>query len=1149
MKSALFADINKRKQKPEEASTAAAAISIPADPDSPDLTELQRQADELDLSLQTPISEETQQHLKQTIIPFFKSWIIAIQNKLRNDEIEEPEKFLILQKKLYKKFFFSTESETALKKDPGFNPRDRMAIFTCAEQVISLISNVLLKKANLISVSDNSIKTNLLKAIEKDITQIGEINADLDSTIKKMVNRRIFSAQTEATQETLYDVLMQEVQEEEISKLAGQQEQGDFETADAEKYSREDLIRLQKKISKLNAEDASMFLAQALQLQNIPLAYKLFPIVLGQDTLTEEAYLNLIASGIAAIARFPAEDERVKFFKSKFNEIVNGLELDALMSAKERIKSAIVTDFASINAQEEKILRAKNTLLDGFLRSIDSRINETPTIEASSSKLVKKIKASTLDFGVQKEECIKIFALNKELEKSHRICLKRDYSAAELYKYFYLNSIGRLISYNDLQVEANKFMQSCRKSINAQTFQVEEATDIRREPRDAEHIKAEIIETFKLLGLKEDELSIDNLFEETRKQVASVDNSIHLNRRDILIGGGSTGAKDSTEYSLPTGERRATGTTPASRTVVESPVVYNRSNALSNPLAKQAKSKNPFDKLDTTLIDITKINGIDRDGNSFLHILCENNEADAASIIKSINYLCDWMGKRTYTHQTTGTDGLTTESNGNAAIIEFLNQRNAHGETALHLLCKNKHYRNTDLMLLISELYLQGADLNIPDKDNIIPLQMLCGRGESLEAVKYLCGEAIRDELDNIISQVEEKDRAEINYQDTSAGKSGFTPIYTAALGNLSRGINSLSRVYEYLKDKGAKLDLAQTCNPDIPGTVAEYIQEKMKSYGVSSAASLSETIHNKIKEIQLYIDTGNLTDLENAILLNKDLLKLTDIEGDGFLDYAARKGNQEIINLLLENHPMILEFRAELENTKSSLSAGILAGGLGLVATCTYFAASMPQNAGEAVAASIVSLGTSAASGAVIWGIGRLCYEGYHQFSSYGDANISQKFTVAMQNLKNIESADTNDVPLECLTLLEEAIIAETKMPNPNIKKMGEDLIKCHLLRESLFKRSENKESIIEASKQLIENFESWRKIQEGRETSRGLKLFYDAVRSSTIGVIVGSATAALTQNLPVSGFIGAGATAAFAGKMWKDRIQTSENKYTGKQ
>jgi hypothetical protein len=151
------------------------------------------------------------------------------------------------------------------------------------------------------------------------------------------------------------------------------------------------------------------------------------------------------------------------------------------------------------------------------------------------------------------------------------------------------------------------------------------------------------------------------------------------------------------------------------------------------------------------------------------------------------------------------------------------------------------------------------------------------------------------------------------------------------------------------------------------------------------------------------------------------------------------------------------------------------------------------------------------------------------------------------MNTLKELESSSNmNKDSLEYLSALEESIIIETKKASPNVKVMGEVLIKSDLLRKSLFKGVDEalKDGIVEQSRALIESFEKWKKIQQGRETSKGLKMFFDFIPVAVIAGLGGAISAAVTKNSMVAiggGLVAGGAV--MANNKWVDRAKVKSS------
>ncbi len=428
------------------------------------------------------------------------------------------------------------------------------------------------------------------------------------------------------------------------------------------------------------------------------------------------------------------------------------------------------------------------------------------------------------------------------------------------------------------------------------------------------------------------------------------------------------------------------------------------------------------------------------------------------------------------------------------------------------------------------------------NNENRSPLQLLCERDGSLEAVKYLCGEPLLVGESNDLP-VETKDRANINYQDISGGTKGFTPIYSAAIGGLSRGVENLLNVYNYLRNKGADTSIVQTCNGSIPKTVKEYVDGKVKLLGGTNASEAAKIEHEEFENLYNFIENGKEFDIE---IIKKNIDLLSFIKDDNtLLDIAVSRGNENAITQLLELDPVVEKYIKEVSHGRKDFSAGAVS--LAASGVVSSLIVDIRKNSGEVVVATAAALAIGAIAGATTWGIGRLGYECYHQYQNPDDANIGRNFTTSMNTLKELESSSNmNKDSLEYLSALEESIIIETKKASPNVKVMGEVLIKSDLLRKSLFKGVDEalKDGIVEQSRALIESFEKWKKIQQGRETSKGLKMFFDFIPVAVIAGLGGAISAAVTKNSMVAiggGLVAGGAV--MANNKWVDRAKVKSS------
>ena len=96
----------------------------------------------------------------------------------------------------------------------------------------------------------------------------------------------------------------------------------------------------------------------------------------------------------------------------------------------------------------------------------------------------------------------------------------------------------------------------------------------------------------------------------------------------------------------------------------------------------------------------------------------------------------------------------------------------------------------------------------------------------------------------------------------------------------------------------------------------------------------------------------------------------------------------------------------------------------------------------------------------------------------------------------------------------------------------MGENLVKSHELRKALIKTKSNihrEDKLIEKSGELIGQFHKWKDIQQGRETSTGLKLLYKVIESSVPPALAALVTITMTDN-KVATAVAAGVGGAYS-------------------
>ncbi len=256
-------------------------------------------------------------------------------------------------------------------------------------------------------------------------------------------------------------------------------------------------------------------------------------------------------------------------------------------------------------------------------------------------------------------------------------------------------------------------------------------------------------------------------------------------------------------------------------------------------------------------------------------------------------------------------------------------------------------------------------------------------------------------------------------------------------------------------------------------------------------------------------------------------------------LEQAIEDQDDQACMELLDQSDELKAYHEQLQAPENSLGAGALAA-ISTAVISSLAIEDLPSNTADAAIKAAIVGGSAAVAGATIWGVGRLGYECYHQYKNYGDANISRNFSTAMQNLKDLEARHLQgkEHALNILNRLETGIITETSKSSPDLNKIGEDLIKSHLLRKTLFKSlpQEDRKAIITQSQELIECFNRWKIIQQGRETSTGLKLVYNTITGCIPSAMVAVGAHILTGNNAVT----AGATAATAAaQSWIKRAE----------
>ncbi len=532
---------------------------------------------------------------------------------------------------------------------------------------------------------------------------------------------------------------------------------------------------------------------------------------------------------------------------------------------------------------------------------------------------------------------------------------------------------------------------------------------------------------------------------------------------------------------------------------------------------------------------------------TLLHILCSNKKASAAKLKETIEKLFDTMSKENYSYQI---DPLNPhiKLSGNDAIENFLFRQDKDGNTALHLLVKNNHFKDEDLQSLIATLYNEAkkvtnknllAALN-SEKESI--LFQLCSRDDApLDAIKYICGDEVNGQ---------KVDCAEdINYAPAYGDKVGLTAHYLAVI-NMFQDPENRKKEYivQYLESKGANQNAEQTYIEDLQKNAAEYKKTRYEALGVRSIEALRDALKKKSKSLEQLVDENNTQDIlktaaDDPLLMNMlaqnhnllcyalekgniDLAKrfinnnihLYGQDGDQKtpLEIANQIGDSNIVKMLLEkyNEHSQDELPKFTENayTKSFVQATAALGA---------YLAQLPiskNNVAQQTVAGLVAAAGGAAAGLLAWGAGRLGYEAYQALSNKDDAYITRNFTKGLQALRELETKSTETIELSNIQKLEDEVIQEGKKMSPNLDTMHQTLKQAHILREHIFRPTTNKNNIIEQSKQLMENFKSWALIQQGRGASEGYIESRNNVLASAAGVVAGS-LGTIAFNNPVLG------------------------------
>jgi hypothetical protein len=299
-----------------------------------------------------------------------------------------------------------------------------------------------------------------------------------------------------------------------------------------------------------------------------------------------------------------------------------------------------------------------------------------------------------------------------------------------------------LLSDHDLSDATSRFLNMCKAGDG--NTEVAGGEEEKVGERTAEDIEKKIKVTLHSLGMNEEALGAEDLFKSTIKEVASIKKTAagvvsSLTASSEGAKPTKNGASTNTYLDLLRSAAGRNSSNPAVAIAAVNPRILNPNNAGNNPLREIALSGDPLTGFENN-INVTKIDSIDKANNSLLHLLCMNSKANADSIIDSISFLCQQMQKEGYTYQILNNAGVIDEFIGNDAILKYLNHKNEDGYTALHLLCKNPHFKGEDLQALIAKLYTQGSSLNAVNNENRSPLQLLCERDGSLR-IFFKCRE------------------------------------------------------------------------------------------------------------------------------------------------------------------------------------------------------------------------------------------------------------------------------------------------------------------------------------------------------------------------------------------------------------------------
>lgn len=1049
-------------------------------------------SDEEELSSKSdqPISTSTKAYLEKELKEILNNFSQHIKTNLSEVNNNQAAYKLVIEE--------ITKNINAIV-DVGFNQNDRNLFINIIDLLNKNISKLIeaqqniidIERANITQIDKKNQKDKNEKTIKVVIEQLGNIPTEVQAAIRSIVERKAFAVDL-VMNDSIFDQMLKAAQSEVDESLY---EKGDFNLeVDSKRFDPQSIKMLTKKIEKLDFYLCKQALERSLEENNTPLAYELTKkliVISSEEDKAESLYKNLFRKclGTIFISNIAQDDPRILFFNHNYIKIINNIhDYNLLEEAK--------TTVTENNGKPSYLLNA-----------IKARLDNIPQEYHLFKNSVKdKINMSDLSVQQVKEKCLEILSLQKDLRENYNQELSNKNFAKNIYLLYFAKE-KEMVSKNQLEIEANKLLEK-DEEIKSALF-------------SEEKIKEKIINNLRELGIIERELSPDILFKELKQNMvlesASVDENAYVPSRG------------SDTYTIPT-------------TTTKNNMAFDKSKknqyggvqlktvAGGNKWHIAASSASPEDALKEVNIGIDQIAVNDRADNS-IHSLFKNQK----SSIEGIKNAAEFIFKK------------YLESQGAAELTNLLNARNTDENTALHLLCKNPKIKNEELVELLVLLKRNGADLSAKDKDGQTALHILCSRAESFEAVQY---------LSNII---------DVNIQDNQ----GFSPLYRALQYHQTH-------IVSHLIEKGADKNLKQTGNSQFPLTAQEYI-DSIAPYGASKGLTEDlEARKSLFNRLEKNIEEGNIESLKDEILNNKSIVQERDGDGNSLLHIAVLNDKQDIIKLLLnndcgaflsnnnnqtpidialsketvalllENGESIKAYREEHAAKLKNKDKSYIAGASAAIATGLFgtLATNVPKDIGSSIVAAGAVLSAAAISGAAIWGAGRLGYECWHQYKEGADANISDayflpsNFTKSWKELQELEtSSDINSLGIDCLKDLEEKIVAETKKQSPDVVLMGENLLKADLLRKILFKEIEDKAQLLAKSEELINHFNKWKEVQEGRELSEGLKLFYGAVTNLSVAAAVGAAASLVTDNLPViaaSAVIGGGAK-------WVNKVKSS--------